>query len=388
MRILTVTSIFPNSAAPAQGIFVRQRVEAMREQGASVRVIAPVPYVPPGPVPARYAITRAAPPEEEIAGIRVRHPRYFMIPKVGMYVQDRTYARGIASALREEVERFRPDVIDVHYLYPDACAVARVATSLNVPYVCSARGSDVKLLGKIPVIARRIRAALDGAAAVIAVSADLARTMRELDLCTRDIHVIPNGIDPVRFFPRGRGEARSALGLDPRRRRVVCVGHLTGVHGQELLLDALAHDDAPRDVTLHLVGSGEDAGMLQRKAVELRLLERVYFAGAVPHDQVPLWFSAADASLHPGRWAGCPNAVLESLACGTPCLAGDLPEMREVISSDIDGLLVAREAGAIARGLHRILDRAMTERPIAKRTWDDVGREVVSLLETRCLTVA
>jgi len=98
---------------------------------------------------------------------------------------------------------------------------------------------------------------------------------------------------------------------------------------------------------------------------------------------VPLWFSAAHASAHPGRWAGSPNAVLESLACGTPCLASDLPEMREAIPTRASGILVPRTPQGFARGLAAVL-ATRTGPPQSPRTWSDVGRDVVSYFEERC----
>ncbi len=379
MRVLTITSLFPSSAAPSQGVFVLRRVQAMRAEGAEARVIAPVPWVPPCPLPSRYARARAIPATEEIEGIAVRRPRYLMVPKIGMWFQDRAYAHAIRGAVREEAARFRPDVIDVHYLYPDACAVARVARETGLPFIASARGSDVKRLGRIPGIARRIQRALKGARGIVAMSRDLADAMRGLG--AGDVRVIPNGVDPALFRPRDRAEARRALGLPTEGRRVVCVGAIDDVHGQELLVEALAHGGAPRDVVLDLVGGGA-LGALRRRAEALGVADRVRFVGVVPPAQAPLWFAAADASAHAGRWAGSPNAVLESLACGTPCLASDLPEMREAIPTSAEGVLAARTPAAFARGLAAILAaRASPPRP--SRTWSDVGREVLAYFEER-----
>ena len=122
---------------------------------------------------------------EEILGIRVRRPRYLMVPKIGMWFQDRAYALAIRDVVREEAQRMSPDVIDAHYLYPDVCAVARVARELGLPFIASARGSDVKRLGRIPGIARRIRVALKGARGIVAMSRDLAEEMR--GLCDGDV---------------------------------------------------------------------------------------------------------------------------------------------------------------------------------------------------------
>ncbi|MFI5402178.1 MAG: glycosyltransferase [Planctomycetota bacterium] len=380
MRVLTITSLFPSRAAPSHGIFVLRRVQAMRAQGAEVRVIAPAPWVPPCPLPSRYANIREIPAIDEIDGIAVRRPRYAMIPKIGMWFQDRAYAHAIRRAVREEAERFRPDVIDVHYLYPDACAVARVAREVNLPFIASARGSDVKRLGRIPGIARRIRAALKGARGIVAMSHDLAESMR--GLCDGPVRVIPNGVDPALFRPRDRADARRALGLPVEGRRVVCVGTIDDVHGQELLLESLAHKDAPRDVVLDFGGGGA-AGALRRRAEALGLDGRLHLAGAVPPAQVPFWLAAADASAHPGRWAGSPNAVHESLACGTPCLASDLPEMREAIPTSAEGLLVERTHAGFASGLAAIL-RPRAGPPRTPRSWSEVGRDVLAYFEERC----
>ena len=380
MRILTVTSLFPSRAVPSHGVFVLRRVQAMRAQGAEVSVIAPMPWAPPGPLPSRYARIRAIPDAEEIDGIRVLRPRYLMIPKIGMWFQDRAYARAIRGTMRKEAERFRPDVIDVHYLYPDACAVARVASELGLPYIASARGSDVKRLGSIPAIARQIRIALKGARGIVAMSNDLAAAMR--GLCDGEIRVIANGIDPALFHPRDRVEARKALGLPLEGRRVVCVGHIDDVHGQGLLVEALAHADAPRDVVLDLVGAGA-TGALRRRVEALGLKGRVLFVGSVPPAQVPIWFAAANGSVHPGRWAGSPNAVLESLACGTPCLASDLPEMREAIPTPAEGLHALRTPAAFAKGLAMLL-ATPAGTPHVPRTWSDVGRDVLAYFEERC----
>jgi glycosyltransferase involved in cell wall biosynthesis len=379
VRVLTVTSLFPGRSLPAHGIFVLRRVKAMREQGAEVRVISPVPWVPPGPLPSRYAALRALPRSEEVEGIAVRRPRYLMIPKVGMWFQDRAYARAIGPLLREEAAHLRPDVIDVHYLYPDACAVARVAPGLEIPYFVSARGSDVKRIGKIPAMARRIREVLGGARGAVAMSRDLAAALRAFT--DGDIRVIPNGVDTGVFHPRDRAEARRALGLPVEGRRVVCVGRVDDVHGQDLLLDMLLRPEAPMDVVLDVVGNGEFAAF-RRRATEMGLPHRVRVMGPVPPSQVPLWFSAADASVHPGRWAGSPNAVLESLACGTRCLASDIPEMREAMPSQAEGVLAGRTPEAFARGLAAVLE-ARGEAPRPARTWADVGREVLAYFEER-----
>ena len=381
MRILSITSLFPSEADPTHGVFIRQRLQALVRAGVEVRVIAPVPYVPPGPVPERYARLRRIPSSEEIGGIPVRRPRYPMVPKIGAFFQDRFYARGVAGTVRREVERFQPDLLDAHYLYPDVCGVARVAPATGVPYVGSARGSDVKLLGHVPWVRKRIARALGGAGAVIAVSSDLADDMGRLGLYGGRIDVVPNGVDPARFKPRPKSEARAELDLPADGRIVVCVGHLASEHGQAFLVRALADPRVPADLSLYLVGGGAEHGALADLIRSMRLEARVHLIGAVPHERIPLWFSAADASALLSEREGSPNVVLESLACGTPCLVTDLPEMREAIPSEDHGVFVERSVDGAARGLAEIASRAGGVAPAAPRSWSVVADEVLACFE-------
>jgi len=373
VRILTVTSLFPRATAPSLGVFILQRTRALAARGAEVSVVSPLPYVPPGPVPPAYAAIRKTPAEDEIGGLRVRYPRYLMVPKLGMRLQARGYAAGLKRTLRDEIARARPDLIDVHYLYPDACGAARIARRLGVPYACTARGSDVNVLAEFASVRRQVREALAGAAAVVAVSHDLARRM-EGRLCDGPVEVIPNGIDRGRFFPRARAEARRALRLDAEGRYVTCVGHLVPVRGQELLLEALAHPGAPEGVTALFVGDGPDRARLESLAQALGV--RAVFVGPVPHEDVPLWLCAADFSAQLNQSAGSPNAVLESIACGVPVLATDIPAMREAVPSASEGELVAATPEAAARGLARLF--ATRPRPSHEVSgWDDVADRVL-----------
>ena len=107
----------------------------------------------------------------------------------------------------------------------------------------------------------------------------------------------------------------------------------------------------------------------------------MHLVGPVPHERVPLWFSAADASVLLSEHAGSPNVVLESLACGTLCLVTDLPEMREAIPSKDHGVFVECSVDGAARGLVEIASRAGGVVPVAPRGWSVVAGEVLACLE-------
>src|SRR4051812_48394886 len=88
MRILSFTTLYPNAAQPIHGIFVENRLRQLAASGqAEVRVVAPVPWFPArGRWTGKYAIYKDAPRNELRHGLAIEHPRYPVIPKIGMSI--------------------------------------------------------------------------------------------------------------------------------------------------------------------------------------------------------------------------------------------------------------------------------------------------------------
>ena len=86
MRLLTFTTLYPDSTRPAHGIFVESRLRQLMEAGrVDSRVVAPVPWFPiRHPLFGAYADYARVPCHEVYHGIDVSHPRYPLIPKIGM----------------------------------------------------------------------------------------------------------------------------------------------------------------------------------------------------------------------------------------------------------------------------------------------------------------
>ena len=199
MRVLTVTSLWPNAVQPNHGIFVENRMARVHATGkADVTVIAPVPWFPSAhPRFGSYAAFAQVPAEEERQGIRILHPRYATIPKVGMRVQPALYHAALARCAKRLIAEDGPfDLIDAHYFYPDGVAAARLADDLGLPLVVTARGTDINLIPKESVAARRaILAAADRADASITVCEALRAEMIALGADGARIHTLRNGVD-------------------------------------------------------------------------------------------------------------------------------------------------------------------------------------------------
>ena len=118
IRTLTFTTLFPNSVQPVKGIFVANRLSHLLATGeVATKIVAPVPWFPS--TAARfgaYAEFAAVPATERRLDSTVVHPRYPVIPKIGMAAAPALlYAgarRAVAAVLRSG---FDFDVIDAHY---------------------------------------------------------------------------------------------------------------------------------------------------------------------------------------------------------------------------------------------------------------------------------
>src|SRR5439155_5089301 len=140
-------------------------------------------------------------PRRERAGdTAVLHPRYPIIPRLSTLVHPLLLQAGAEA----DVRRLRPGamLIDAHFLYPDGIAAICIGRRLGLPVVLTARGSDVNVLAQQPGPRAWLRRALPRAAAVVAVSRELAHRLAEsTGLPTSRIEVIPNGVDRSLFRP-------------------------------------------------------------------------------------------------------------------------------------------------------------------------------------------
>ena len=173
IRILTITTLYPNAEAPTHGIFVENRLRHLVDSDdVAARVVAPVPWFPSGArVFGTYGAHARVPAAEERNGLSVLHPRYPVIPKFGMSLAPYLMSASLRPVLRRLLsERPGCDLIDAHYFYPDGVAAVMLGRRLNVPVVITARGTDLNVLPTFQLPRRMILWAARHADGLITVS--------------------------------------------------------------------------------------------------------------------------------------------------------------------------------------------------------------------------
>lgn len=375
MKVLLFSTLYPSAARPIHGIFVETRLcELIKTGQVQARVIAPVPWFPfRAERFGEYARFAATPRHEERSGVQVYHPRYLLLPKVGMNLAPYAMALGALRTVRRlQREGFDPDLIDAHYYYPDGVAAGLLARWLGKPLVVTARGTDLNLIPQYPFARKLILQAAAQARASIGVCQALMDTLGDLGADRSKLHTLRNGVDLERFVPEDRTQARQRLGLPLDGRYLLSVGHLIERKGHHVAIEAL-----PRlpGVTLLIAGGGPQEGALKALATKLNVAERVRWVGVVPQADLKWWYSAADALALCSSREGWANVLLEAMACGTPVLATNIWGTPEVVSTPAAGVLMARrDAAGLAAAweqLHRQLPtRAATRAHAETFSWE------------------
>jgi teichuronic acid biosynthesis glycosyltransferase TuaC len=385
LRILTITTLYPNAATPSHGIFVENRLRRLAGTGAvSLRIVAPVPWFPfAGRAFGDYGVWARVPRHETRHGLEVSHPRFVTLPKVGMHLAPFL----LYTALSRHVGRMiraglRFDLIDAHYFYPDGVAAALLARQLGKPLVITARGTDLNLIPRHALPRRMIRWAASVADASITVCQALKDVLLELDVPDEKIHVLRNGVDLELFRPLDREALRRSHGLSDLV--LLSVGHLIERKGHHLVIEAIR--DLPH-ATLLIVGDGPERSALERLVARLGLPARVRFLGALPQDRLPELYSLADMLVLASSREGWANVLLEAMACGTPAVATRIWGTPEVVAEPAAGRLVEeRSPAALARGIRDLQgsppERSATRAYAERFSWDATTRGQLELFSS------
>lgn len=385
MKLLTFTTLYPNAAMPRHGVFVENRLRhLLASEQVTARVVAPVPWFPSSnPKFGQYAVFAKTPRAEQRHGINVLHPRYPLLPKIGMNLTPWLMAMAMRPVIRKLMrhgEQF--DAIDAHYFYPDGVAAVMLGRTFEKPVVITARGSDLNVITQYTIPRRMIRWAATHAAGLITVCQALKDVLVDLGVPADKVTVLRNGVDLKMFQPApDRAALRRSLNITGTA--LLSVGNLIESKGHDLAIRALL--DLP-DTCLLLAGGGVEENNLRALARSIGVTDRVTFLGTVKHDALRDYYGAADLLVLASRSEGWANVLLEAMACGTPVVASDVGGSPEVVAAPEAGLLMperttAALVGAVKSLLEHYPDRAATRQYAEQFSWDATTQGQLDLFE-------
>jgi glycosyltransferase involved in cell wall biosynthesis len=183
------------------------------------------------------------------------------------------------------------------------------------------------------------RAAAKLVDAYVAVSPSVAtKALEQRDCESSRLHVIPNGIDIVKFAPsrHGRLKIRDELGIPHDAWVVGTVGRLAPEKDQALLVDAMAPllSEGRR---LVIVGDGPEREALRARIGSLPAGRHVHMLGE--REDVESILAALDAFALTSRTEGLPLVLLEAMATGLPVLSTAVGGIPDLLEHRVTGLL-------------------------------------------------
>ena len=222
---------------------------------------------------------------------------------------------------------------------------------LGIPYVVYVYGADVLEFYARPFWGRALRAILQGADRVVAISGFSRRAALSCGAEEGRLHVVQPALDVSRFSAAvERDSARARFGWQGRR-VVLSVGRLVERKGQDTVLRALVDviQSVP-DVLYAIGGSGPYRDRLQEMVDELGLHDHVEFLGFVDEDELADRYGGADVFAmvsreiaEVGEVEGFGIVYLEANACGIPVVGGRSGGVEDAVVDGESGLLVDSE---------------------------------------------
>ena len=191
-------------------------------------------------------------------------------------------------------------------------------------------------LGKIEPPSRIIeeRAIINSCDMIVASTAREKQSLIDkYDANEAKIMVIPCGVNPALFKPLNKQTAREICGISGRH-ILLFVGRADPIKGLDNLLKAISLLKRHKDFHLIIIG-GDDSSMAGvRQTIstweKCDIVDRVHLIGPVPHDQMYLYYNAADFCVIPSYYESFSLVALEAIACNTPILATDVGDIRAI----------------------------------------------------------
>ena len=275
-------------------------------------------------------------------------------------------ARGAVRCAR----RVEPDIV-LGFSYLGAAGAERVGRALGIPSVVKHFGvytaaffrvwSRAKYLYKNYEILTGLKRRVD--AMIILNDGSLGKEAAvRAGFPAERVHFLLNGIHTewAQLDLDGAAERRK-LEIPEGEGVLLFLARLEPFKGTAQLRRVLAKLMAAPERPLHLLvaGSGPDEGMLREAAAALPadVSKRVRFLGAVPHDDVPNLFAAADCFLTINTYSNMAIPTCEAMVCGTPVIASDVTGTAETVIDGRNGLLVPEDDDdALVAAVARIMD--------------------------------
>jgi N-acetyl-alpha-D-glucosaminyl L-malate synthase BshA len=243
------------------------------------------------------------------------------------------YCLALASRMTEVAERYRLDLLHVHYAIPHSIAAMlakQMTNTRRLPFVTTLHGTDITLVGADPSYFPITKFSIEQSDGVTTISEYMRQRTVEFFGVTHPIEVIHNFVNCSLYHPDPEAQSQG-------NKRIL---HISNFRPVKRVLDciyAFAKVREHVDAELYMAGDGPDRGPAERLARELNVDAHVRFLGK--QDHIYRLIPRMHVLHLPSEMEAFGLAALEAMACGVPPVATRTGGVPDLIQHGVDGFM-------------------------------------------------
>lgn len=387
MRILILSTMYPNSKIFLSGVFVHEQVKALINNGIEVVVFAPIPLLfgVMNHFSDKWKSYSKVPKFEIIDGAPVYHTKYIAIPN-GLLKSYWSYPyfyflKNIVIRLHKE-KKF--DIIHAHGTIPNDHAALLLAKHLKLPYVVTVHGETIYKFEKHPSRYKNSIVALENAQAVIGVSFVVIDRLKKITQNVKYLYKIFNGFNPDKTFAKEIYE-----GSHPENIKILFAATIYERKGCPFLLKAFKEIYTKfSNTTLTVAGGGPQLADMKKLSNSLGISDRVKFTGVISHVKMMQLMNECDIFILPSWDEAFGVVYLEAMSFKKPIIGIRGEGITDIIKDGVNGLLIKpKDVGSIIEKLSLLIESEDLRirignagyQSIKQLTWENSASEVLKV---------
>ena len=350
MKVLVVTTSFPQKSNPNSGFFIKQLIVNFSK---------------------KIEITVVTPADKYKSGLS-RDGKFTQVNFAYGPACVRTLAHapgGLAELQNSKLKLlFLPVLLVIEFIttlkWSFKCDLIHANWSINgiiagiagkisrKPVVTTVRGSDINKIESSNIYYYILKICLLFSCKVVTVNNMLKyKIIKIYPKYNKEIDVIENGIEDS-FF-----QLQEKIICDDNKIKILVIGNLTKNKSVDTIFKAINREDI-KNIKVDVVGDGPERDSLQKLAHELGLADRIIFHGTVAADNRINFFRDADILAFASISEGRPNVILEAMASGLCIITSDIEAVQDLVTNEESALTFETgNSGKCASQLKRLLDK-------------------------------